>query len=728
MVGDVVVVGSSIADMVRRITPSGEVRAFDARTGALRWRFDTIARGRQHGADTWEDESWRIHGGANVWSIMSADLARGLVFQPVSTAGANWSGGAFDPKSGRLFVPTNDFAHTTRLRRLPDSNFDDTDGKPMQSLLDGVWWLLRQRGTGLRYAMVREAFEVDDHFCNAPPHGRLTAVDLVRGEIAWQLPVGEEDGVRGLELPAGFHGGAITYRTRPGGRQLLALPPGGHIGLGSHRSGLPIGRLGDRVRTAGGRTELISAAIPPKWGTQLRVGFDTVAARFPGLRRAWGVRALRMPPETREDRGPEASSPESAAFSLVLGARSFTGAGPFAFVPSNRSRSGRLATVVASRERRALQLAERISEAALEPGAWTAVARELSRELGGAAVGILLDFPHREARAVYRAGLRPEISERFAGLQALGEVPWESGHLTHWIGRFGLGSEVFPEDAIQDTLFYREWMEPQGLPPFSPLCHTIAVEDDRWVAVIASFRTALSRPFTDEDLALCNLLVPHLANAFCVSQRLLGVQRQRLALAEVVDRLPTGVILIDAQGQPVVRNRVADEIIAQDDGFRVDADGIHAHDPREDVALQQLVRSGLRPSRGEEPESGGVMAVTRLSGRRAFTVVVSRLLRLPFEPAAPLGAEAVLFVSDPASNPVTTIEVLQSLYNLTRAEAELVQLLAQGCKLEEAAQVRGVTVNTARSQLKQVFSKTDTKRQGELVRLVLTGITSISEK
>jgi DNA-binding CsgD family transcriptional regulator len=54
-------------------------------------------------------------------------------------------------------------------------------------------------------------------------------------------------------------------------------------------------------------------------------------------------------------------------------------------------------------------------------------------------------------------------------------------------------------------------------------------------------------------------------------------------------------------------------------------------------------------------------------------------------------------------------------------------LLAEGHALEEVASRRAVTINTARSQLKQVFAKTDTRRQGELVRLVLTGVASLGD-
>lgn len=93
IVGDCVIVGSSIADITRRIQPSGAVRAYHARTGALVWRFNTIPQAGEYGNETWENESWRQTGGANVWSTITADLERGLVFLPVSTAGPDFYGG-----------------------------------------------------------------------------------------------------------------------------------------------------------------------------------------------------------------------------------------------------------------------------------------------------------------------------------------------------------------------------------------------------------------------------------------------------------------------------------------------------------------------------------------------------------------------------------------------------------------------------------------------------------
>jgi quinoprotein glucose dehydrogenase len=92
VVGDVIVVGSSIADTLRPDAPPGDVRAFDVRSGALRWTFHTIPSAGEPGSETWETGT-RLTGAANVWSTITADLGRGLVFLPVSTPSPDYYGG-----------------------------------------------------------------------------------------------------------------------------------------------------------------------------------------------------------------------------------------------------------------------------------------------------------------------------------------------------------------------------------------------------------------------------------------------------------------------------------------------------------------------------------------------------------------------------------------------------------------------------------------------------------
>jgi quinoprotein glucose dehydrogenase len=93
VVNDLVITGSAIADNSRPAPASGEVRAFDARTGALRWTWDPIPQKPEDPAFvTWRNGSAVRTGAANVWSVMAADPQRDLVFLPTSSAAPDYYG------------------------------------------------------------------------------------------------------------------------------------------------------------------------------------------------------------------------------------------------------------------------------------------------------------------------------------------------------------------------------------------------------------------------------------------------------------------------------------------------------------------------------------------------------------------------------------------------------------------------------------------------------------
>ena len=81
-------------DSAARMTGTpGDVYAFDVRTGTLRWTFHVIPRAGESGTETWENESWRYTGAANVWAPMSGDDELGYVYLPTSSATNDMYGG-----------------------------------------------------------------------------------------------------------------------------------------------------------------------------------------------------------------------------------------------------------------------------------------------------------------------------------------------------------------------------------------------------------------------------------------------------------------------------------------------------------------------------------------------------------------------------------------------------------------------------------------------------------
>jgi DNA-binding CsgD family transcriptional regulator len=79
----------------------------------------------------------------------------------------------------------------------------------------------------------------------------------------------------------------------------------------------------------------------------------------------------------------------------------------------------------------------------------------------------------------------------------------------------------------------------------------------------------------------------------------------------------------------------------------------------------------------------------------------------------------ILFFSKLGQFSTNAKEVLKKLYGLTEAESRLAVMLLGGLSIEQSAQRLGITLNTARTHLKKLFLKTETNRQGELIRVML---------
>jgi quinoprotein glucose dehydrogenase len=99
---DLIIVGGRVPET--HPAPRVDIRAFDVRTGALRWTFHTVPRPGEFGCDTWPRDGWEIAGGANNWAGMALDAKRGIVYAPTGSAVFDFYGG--DRAGDNLFANT----------------------------------------------------------------------------------------------------------------------------------------------------------------------------------------------------------------------------------------------------------------------------------------------------------------------------------------------------------------------------------------------------------------------------------------------------------------------------------------------------------------------------------------------------------------------------------------------------------------------------------------------
>ena len=87
---DLFIVGGRNAETLP--APPGDIRAFDARTGKLRWTFHTVPQPGEFGYETWPKDAWKYTGAANNWAGMAVDAERGIVYVPTGSAAFDFYG------------------------------------------------------------------------------------------------------------------------------------------------------------------------------------------------------------------------------------------------------------------------------------------------------------------------------------------------------------------------------------------------------------------------------------------------------------------------------------------------------------------------------------------------------------------------------------------------------------------------------------------------------------
>ena len=165
---DLFIIGSSVPEALP--SAPGDIRAYDVRTGALRWSFHTIPHPGEFGYETWPADAWQIAGGANAWSGVTLDAARGMVFAATGSAsfdfyGANRLGDnlfantvlALDARTGRRRWHFQGVHHDLWDRDFPAAPVLVTvtrDGRPVDAVAQitktgHVYLFERTRGTPL---------------------------------------------------------------------------------------------------------------------------------------------------------------------------------------------------------------------------------------------------------------------------------------------------------------------------------------------------------------------------------------------------------------------------------------------------------------------------------------------------------------------------------------------------------------------------------------------------
>lgn len=358
-----------------------------------------------------------------------------------------------------------------------------------------------------------------------------------------------------------------------------------------------------------------------------------------------------------------------------------------------------------------------IYDSALDPERWSSTLNHLSAEFGGNGAALSdKDFRENRPTFIIQTGFCDEIVKLYTEHYVKTDLRFEiakdlpTGAILHE-GMFITEAEMDRHEYYQDFLA-----------PFDFRYHLggALVNSDDVLSVIAIQRSPRAGDFDTSDAKRLELLLPHLRRALLIQRRIDSLQRRERMLVEVLDRLPTGVVVLDGQAKPVVMNRVAQAIVASGDGIRSLADGLAACRPTETAALQKLIAEAISAVAGSMGANDSIL-LARPSGKRSLVVSVTPAGSTLSSELALAGPHVLVFISDPEARPrVTLSPAFLQFYALTRAEGRLVEALVNGATPENAQVLFGISMPTVRKHLQAIFGKTGVNRQTDLVRLVLS--------
>ncbi|MGO4389640.1 response regulator [Microvirga sp. 2YAF29] len=180
-------------------------------------------------------------------------------------------------------------------------------------------------------------------------------------------------------------------------------------------------------------------------------------------------------------------------------------------------------------------------------------------------------------------------------------------------------------------------------------------------------------------------------------------------IAGTLDGMSRGVIYLDGSGNIKNLNRTAEAILSEGGSLMVAAGRLCAMQP----ASARTLRDAIRAATADQPSSSVVPIP-----REAQAPLVVHICPLNIGTQAGLPTVAVIVV-DPSINPPLSAPIIAKIYNLTRTEARIAVALADGNRLEQIAKQSNVSLATVSFHVQNLFRKTRTTRQSDLVALLM---------
>lgn len=354
-----------------------------------------------------------------------------------------------------------------------------------------------------------------------------------------------------------------------------------------------------------------------------------------------------------------------------------------------------------------------IYDCAVDPGGWERTLRALVDAFDGMTAILSLSDLRQNRILIYRqVGIEPHFEELLQKHQqevnaGLGRnlASWMSLDVPYLLSRHTTKEQ---RDA---SPYYRECVKAGGV--IDTMQYFLVHTRERFSGFAVTRHESRSE-FSDADIELGSLLLPHLRRAVAISNILDAQTIERERLRQTLDAVRCGVILVDEQGGILHANRPGEQLLENGDILQSLRGKLHAcHEPaaRE---LRAAIRTAAIPGL-PMGTTGMAILLSEARERPSFAHVLPMRHGNSDANHIPDTVAAVFVSASPDERSV--VEVIATAYGLTFAEQRVLTGILSGSTLAETASTLGVAHTTAKTHLEAIFSKTGVNRQADLIRL-----------
>jgi len=274
-------------------------------------------------------------------------------------------------------------------------------------------------------------------------------------------------------------------------------------------------------------------------------------------------------------------------------------------------------------------------------------------------------------------------------------------------------TDLLPHGEFANSIFYREWLEPQG---FVDLLRASLDKSPTDFARLFFLRKSESGMVDGSMRERLRLIVPHIRRAMLVGQMVDRAAAEAATFGNALDGIGAGLFFVDAGGRIVHANTSGQDMLAQGVLARGSSGKLASYDTSAVQGLDEIF--GITESGDADEPRGGAVPLTARDGEHYVAHVLPLTAGSRRQAGTSSEAIAAIFVKKAALDMPSPQDIMAKFYKLTPTELRVLFAIVQVGGVPDVAQSMGISPSTVKTHLRRLFAKTGTDRQADLVKLV----------